>query len=155
MKSSIEEKIFFLSHLKPEHKVLEYGSGSSTLDISRLVAKLISVEHNIEWFTKMKRLLPSDITIIYKPPHYPLAFGDDGNYEQFKDYVNAPIPFALFDIIFIDGRARVGCASVCKQLGHKNTIVFIHDFDRLEYQPALEYLELIEQVGTMAKFKIK
>ena len=60
-----------------------------------------------------------------------------------------------FDIILIDGRARVSCSSICNKLSHDNTIIFIHDFDRPEYQEALNYLELIIQVGTMAKFKIK
>jgi hypothetical protein len=57
-------------------------------------------------------------------------------------------------VIFIDGRARVGCASICKKLGHKDTIVFIHDFERPEYQEALKYLELISVVDKMAKLKI-
>ena len=32
------------------------------------------------------------------------------------------------DIILIDGRARVACASKCHLLGHKDTLVFFHDF---------------------------
>ena len=40
-------------------------------------------------------------------------------------------------------------------MAHDNTIIFIHDFHREEYQEALNYLELIGQVGTMAKFKLK
>jgi hypothetical protein len=38
---------------------------------------------------------------------------------------------------------------------HSNTIIFIHDFNRNEYQEVLNYLELTDQVGTMAKFKLK
>ena len=73
----------------------------------------------------------------------------------FKDYIESPIEYGPFDIILIDGRARVSCSSICKLLSHENTIIFIHDFHRPEYQEALKYLELIDSVKTMSKFKLK
>ena len=76
-------------------------------------------------------------------------------YDEFKDYIESPIEYGPFDIILIDGRARVSCSSICKLLSHENTIIFIHDFHRPEYQEALKYLELIDSVKTMSKFKLK
>ena len=61
-------------------------------------------------------------------------------------------------MIVIDGRARVGCASVCRLLGHSKTNIFIHDYtypDGRDYTGALDYLEYIDAHGTMARFKIK
>jgi len=155
MFGSPEEKEFLLSNLNSHHKVLEYGSGSSTNEIAGIVGEIISIEHNVSWFEKVKLKLPKNASIFYKPPSPPLKKWDEGTFEQFKEYIEYPIRFAPFDIVFIDGRARVGCASVCNKLGDENTVVFIHDFDRVAYHKALDYLELIDQVGTMAKFKIK
>ena len=153
--TSKEEK-FFLSFLKKTDLVLEYGSGESTKQIADLVKKVLSIEHQEDWFNKIKSELPSNAEVILKKPltKY-IEEGNDGTYDQFKDYAEYPISHGPFDVILIDGRARVYCASICKKLGHKNTIVFIHDFTRQEYQESLNYLEIIDYCDSMYKFKIK
>jgi len=148
-----KEGEFLLSHLNQKQKVLEYGCGDSTTIIARKVKELITIEHNAIWFYRMRDAI--NLTIILKEPAYPVRPPDDGNYEQFKDYIEEPLKHAPFDLIYIDGRARVSCASICSKLGHKDTLIFIHDFERPEYQLALKYLKLIKQVERMAKFKIK
>jgi len=153
--SSLEEE-FFMSHIDSEKNVLEYGSGHSTIQIGNACKTIISVEHQLAWFNRIKTLVSDNCTLIFKQPNLPYSEGAHcGTYEEFKDYVEAPLTYAPFDVILIDGRARVACSSICNKLGHKDTIVFIHDFDRIEYQTALEYLELIKVVENMAKFKIK
>ena len=152
------EKLFFISHINQDSKILEYGSGESTLEIAKIAKSIVSVEHQPLWYSKTINLLSNNTNckLLLKPPDKPYVEGGHcGTYDQFKNYVNAPISYAPYDIILIDGRARVACASKTKDLGINTTIVFIHDFDRPEYQEALRYLELIETVGTMAKFKIK
>ena len=63
----------------------------------------------------------------------------------------------MFDVIFIDGRARIECAKICNEISHENTIIFIHDFrSRYEnYKLVLDHLTLISEVEDMAMFKIK
>jgi len=117
-----KEGEFLLSHLDEEQKVLEYGSGNSTPRIAIRVHKLISIEHNPEWFNNI--WIQTNTTVILKEPKYPVIKPDDGTYEQFKDYIEEPLKYAPFDLIYIDGRARVGCASICSKLGHKDTLVF-------------------------------
>lgn len=168
MVNNVQEQAFFLKHLKPDMNVLEYGSGLSTLAIGALVNKLVSVENNEEWFNKVHPTVKHNTTLLFAPANRePSPAYDDGTYEDFKSYVEAPLLYLdkvpkPFDVIFIDGRARVACASVCAQLGHKDTLVFIHDFNhpeekwrRPEYFEAEKYLERIEGVFTMWKFKIK
>lgn len=158
-----EEEDFFLSHLKPEMRVLEYGSGSSTKAIAARVKEVVSIEHDLRWYNKMVAEMPANVTYVYVQPNSePGPAYDDGTYEDFKDYVNYPLSQGRFDLIFIDGRARVACAEVCKNLGHSETLVFIHDYNhpkeqyrRTEYFKAEEYLERQEGVFTMWKFKIK
>jgi protein O-GlcNAc transferase len=156
MFASKNEEIFFMDHLKEHHKVLEYGSGNSTIEISKKVKEVISIEHQESWFNNISQQVSDNCKIILKSPnlHYTEG-GHCGTYEEFKDYVDSPIGLGPFDIILIDGRARVWCASIAEKVSHKDTIIFVHDFDREEYQPILNYLELIERVENMAKFKVK
>ena len=151
-----EEENFFMSHIDETKKVLEYGSGASTIQISKKCKSIVSVEHQEGWYNKLKLELPSNAEILFRAPSLPYTEGRHcGTYEEFKDCIEAPLQQAPFDVILIDGRARVSCASICKQLSHENTVIFIHDFERQEYQEALNYLTLVERVGNMAKFKNK
>ena len=150
------EEDFFLMNVKNTDIVLEYGSGESTIQISKKCKTIISIEHQKGWYDMNVNKLPSNCELILREPNLPYVEGGHcGTYDEFKSYIEAPIDKGPFDIIFIDGRARVSCASICKKISHDNTIIFIHDFHREEYQEALNYLELIDQVGTMAKFKLK
>ena len=162
----IEEK-FFKDHLDKTHKVLEWGSGVSTPQIADQVDFLVSIEHNTEWYEKIKNNMEvsqksyDNCKYLLRPPSES-GSGENSRgknyYIDFKEYVDAPLDYGPFDIILIDGRARVACASKCSLLGHKDTIVFIHDFTlpgREYYGESLEYLEHIETANTMAKFKIK
>jgi len=49
-----------------------------------------------------------------------------------------------FDFIFIDGRRRVECAFVAMLLCHQQSIVAMHDYRRIRYQPILALFEIIE-----------
>lgn len=150
------EEEFFFNEINENSKVLEYGSGVSTTEIANKCKTILSIEHQENWYNKMKNEIPNNCELIFKNPDLPYIEGSDcGTYEEFKSYIEAPINNGPFDVILIDGRARVSCASICHKMSHENTIVFIHDYHREEYQEALNYLELINQVGTMAKFKVK
>jgi hypothetical protein len=150
-----EEENFFMSHIDESKKVLEYGSGMSTIQISRKCKSIVSVEHQENWYNKIKIELPNNAEILFRKPNLPYEGPHCGTYEEFKDYVEAPLQQAPFDIILIDGRARVSCASIVKELSHPDTIIFIHDFERQEYQEVLNFLTLTNRVGNMAKFKNK
>ena len=141
MFTTTEESAFFFAEIDQNKKVLEYGSGQSTIEISGKCRSVVSVEHQEDWYNKTLRIIPSNCELMLKKPTL--------------HYVEAPLSKGPFDIILIDGRARVACASICKSLGHKDTIVFIHDFERPEYQEALTHLEQVAIAGRMAKFKIK
>lgn len=150
------EKKFFLSHLNQTQKILEYGSGESTLEIAKLVKEVISIEHQESWFDYLLPKIPTNCRLYLQKPNLNyIEGGHCGTYEEFENYVNKGLEFAPYDIILIDGRARVACSSICRQLGHENTIVFVHDFERVEYQECLKYLNIVDSVERMSKFSIK
>jgi hypothetical protein len=156
MFASINEENFFFTHLKDDFRVLEYGSGSSTEQISKKVKEIISIEHQEDWFNKLNEKKLDNCRLILKKPNLPYTEGiTDGTYEEFKNYIESPLDYGLFDIILIDGRARVSCADFAKKISHKKTLIFVHDFNRQEYQEINNLLEHVQTVETMAKFKIK
>ena len=158
-----EESIFLLSNIEKDHRVLEYGSGYSTLEISKNCKFILSIEHDEEWY-KIVSNMSSDfknINLVLKKPNLPYIEGkfNCGKYKEFKDYINAPFEYEKFDLVFIDGRARVECSKYVNNFINDGAFIFVHDFSsRLNnhnYKKMYKYLELIESVGDMSKFKIK
>jgi len=163
MHASKNEEKFFMGHLKNHHVVLEYGSGASTIEIAKIVKKIISIEHDVDFFKQIKINMPENASLFLIKPNkiYIEGSSDDGSYDQFKDYVNYPLNMGPFDIIFIDGRARTSCSRICHLMTHENSLIFIHDFyippiaNRGSYLNALNYLTIMDHCETMYKFKIK
>lgn len=161
-----DEEDFFISNLTKTDNVLEWGSGKSTNHIAAHCKHLCSIENNHTYFTDLAKDLSPNVHLEYVPENKSPKPGHDGTKEDFKDYVERAKylanRFGKFDVIFIDGRARVACAEICAEIGHKDTLVFIHDYNhpdkkylREEYYPAENYLERLGGEFTMWKFKIK
>lgn len=117
---------FLAGNLKTGDRVFEYGSGGSTLFLASLGVELVSIEHDEGWYNKVSNSLVNSglPTVDYRfvPP------GDGecripGRYKSsvplyknanFANYVNTIMDFpdGWFDMLIIDGRARVDCARV-------------------------------------------
>ena len=122
---------FFEKKLKLHMKVFEYGSGNSTLWLSKRVAKVVSCEHNLVWYNTMNKKIPSNVEYIYSELIY------DGEYSKvIKRYHNN------FDIIFIDGRDRVNCIKNSLGALKNNGIFIIDDSERDAYREGFQYLLL-------------
>jgi hypothetical protein len=164
-----KEEEYFFSHLNTSQNVLEYGSGESTSQIANRVNSVLSVEHDLHWHEKVEKTLPKNAKVVHVATKYPHdhqkepIHNADGNPDNFQDYVNYPLTLdKKFDLILIDGRCRAACAKVCTQIAHDDTIIFIHDFSippispsRKSYLKALDYLDIVDNCGTLYKFSIK
>ena len=79
--------------------------------------------------------------------------------QQFETYIKKPLELGKFDLIFIDGRARIECAKICKDISHKDTLIFIHDYrgryDVENYKEIENYLNFISEINNLAFFSIK
>lgn len=156
MMMSQNERQILIKNINKDHLVLEYGSGASTLEIAKLCKHVTSIEHNLQWYNKVKAEKPDNCDLILAEPDLPYIEGrHDGTYEEFKTYVNSSLNKGLFDIILIDGRARVACASIMKKVAKKDSLIFIHDFERPEYKDALNYLEIISLCERMVVTRLK
>ena len=120
--------------------VFEWGSGISTVWYAQKVKSLIAIEHDEEWYRKeidwlQKRNL-TNIDLQYIPPHN----------DSFQNYSQAILEYDdnFFDVVAVDGRARVACI---KQAINKVKIggyLILDDSHRTRYQPAFDLLTNFE-----------
>ena len=123
--------ISFLSErLNQDLLIFEYGSGNSTLYYSKIVKKVIAVEHNKEWYEKIKSKLSENSEIIFVNLDY------GGVYCQTIKSTNQK-----FDIIIIDAEDRVNCIKNCLNNINENGIIILDDSEREEYSAGIEFLK--------------
>ncbi len=140
----------YIKQLKPR-SVFEWGSGESTLFFYDLGIKpIISVEHDSEWYLEIDSRLDKqgiwnvDYHLIsYErgaigsnpadPTHYKSASTQLGEV-NFKSYASFIDKFGKFDLILIDGMARVSClAHAYSHVADGGCIVLDNTGDRPYY----------------------
>jgi len=109
------------SYLRPSMSVFEWGSGGSTLFFARRVARVVSVEYDAVWCEAVAARLRAQglgNALVQLLPPEP---GNDGALYRssavefvgmsFRRYVHSVLdyPDGSFDVILVDGRARLGC----------------------------------------------
>ena len=121
----VREKISKIRNLR----VFEWGSGNSTLFWSKYAIKVVAIEHDKEWYEKVKKIISDNV----KLRHIELKY--DGDYcRAINDEDD------LFDIICIDGRDRTRCAHNCLSKLKNDGIVIFDNSDRNEYKDGYDYL---------------
>lgn len=126
--------------------VLEWGSGGSTLYFSRLLpsgSRWFTLEHHPIWAERVRRKIVREhldhVTLVHVPTNHVHEKGSgDGTEATFHDYVHYPETMAMaFDLIIVDGRARVPCANVGWKLLEPDGLLVLHDAQRAYYHPLL------------------
>lgn len=124
--------LFFLSGaLKPGMRVFEYGTGGSTLFFLDREALVFSVEHDEDWLSSVSDAVMASTRSAWtpqlraaEPPHMQRTgsyFGSppcdyhtsdvrwaDHSFRAYTETI-CDFPDAHFDIVLVDGRARVSC----------------------------------------------
>ena len=88
---TIDEQLFLKSKLNENQKVLEWGCGSSTIDISKIVKEVHSIEHNMAWYNNIieQLLNNSNVTLhLCEPDVEYIEGGHCGTFQQFETYMN-------------------------------------------------------------------
>jgi len=122
--------IYFISKkIKNEMIVFEYGSGNSTLWWSRSVSKVISCEHDLQYFNSLKKRIASNVEYIYCKLEYA------GDYSKIiRSFSNC------FDIIIIDGRDRINCVKNSLEALKYDGIIIWDNSDRSRYEKGYSFL---------------
>jgi hypothetical protein len=109
--------------------VFEFGSGGSTAWWANHVKNVVSVEHDRDWYEKVKSLQNSNVRI----SHVALSYG--GKYSNStRDHSEH------FDIIVIDGRDRVNCIRNSVDSLTPAGVMILDNSDRIDYIAGIEFL---------------
>lgn len=120
---------FLENRLNKEMSIFEFGSGNSTLWWSQRVKNVVSVDHDLQWYSHLKNLIPANVEYL----HYEMKPG--GEYSKsVKNYENT------FDIIAIDGRDRVNCVKNSISALKPDGIVIWDNSDREKYRDGYAFL---------------
>jgi len=113
-----------LDALPPNGRMLEWGSGGSTLWFRARLKEgqeLVTVEHNKEWASKIDGTMLHEMDV-------PLGKTDDDP--------NAMCPYVeckglgMFDVILVDGVLRNACLKKAPTILNKGGSIFLHDSQR-------------------------
>lgn len=120
---------FLKNRIHKEMSVFEYGCGGSTIWWASRVKEVISIEHDKDWYQKVKLRVPGNVII----NHIKLEYG--GAYSkkitEFKD---------KFDIVVLDGRDRVNCAINSLGSLKSDGIIIWDNSDLKEYEKGYQFL---------------
>jgi precorrin-6B methylase 2 len=156
-------KIWLDKILQPSMVVYEFGSGVSTIYLSTKVKTIISIEHEKEWFDLTKnelkkkgisnyeyRLIEPEklneensfrIKNVYRSN---LAKFSNSHFKKYIESINA-YPDKYFDLIFIDGRARIGCILQSLEKIKPGGFLVLDDSNEKKYKIAEKILKRYEK----------
>lgn len=149
-------------------RILEFGSGGSTVAASRITgAEAISVESDKAWCDMMRDWFKehppiAKLDLIHADIGPTREWGypkTDTHWRQYPDYPFAPWlkhPEFQPDVVLIDGRFRVGCFIATLLSIKKSCTILFDDYeDRPAYHVVEEFSPVVERAGRMTKFRVK
>jgi hypothetical protein len=121
--------------LRPVDRVFEFGSGNSTLWFAQRVKAVVSVEHDPTWAARVRARLPANAELLVRadPGPEPTAPEGDAYVSALSESAKAP-----YDVIVVDGRARVSCMAAALQCVVPDGLVVLDNADRPSLRPAHE-----------------
>lgn len=145
-------------HLTRDMRVFEYGAGGSTLFLAARAGSVISIEHNPEWHRRVTQALRADerdhcecrlvehaqtaapdvgsAPVSYYSQRFPTSTGD---FELYVKTIDG-YPDDWFDLVLVDGRARMACVWHARQKIKPGGYLMLDDAERPEYLPAGDML---------------
>lgn len=107
-------------------RVLEFGSGASTLWLNSRFDDVLSIEHDPVWFAKV-----TNGRILLRDPEGDRFHGAVGS-----PYLEAGKVGAPWDVVLVDGMSRVTCVELIDDFLGDGGLVVVDDTDMPELQPA-------------------
>lgn len=163
--NEIDEVVGQIESMPDNGLMVEWGSGGSTikwLESMKADQRLITIEHNIQWYNKVNDYLKTrdDIknraSYIYRPELFNFRHGYARVEEELAhgldDYFIPDTAKGLLDadIFFVDGIGRATTALLMKFMSTKpDPVIYIHDYYGREewYSWATQFFSKKEKVG--------
>ena len=150
-------------YIKDKNKVLEWGSGTSTIYFSKIVKQFVSIEHNQGWYDYVSSQIADNVEYYYVAPH---GFKNDEELDKNApdllcrandpvlvdgithwktrdgfdwhcgiDYIRKPLELEHrnYDAVIVDGRCRVFCAYIAQYLIKDGGYLIFDDFNPRQY----------------------
>ena len=145
--------------------IVEWGSGGSTVFIAThkpLGASLISVEHDREWYDKVKKEI-EDIPFVeycFAPPDDPtwqeFATIKEEDPEHLAYYINTPGDISNVDVFLVDGVARTTILQRIAREAKDSALILLHDCEREDwYRDGTKLYDVVERKDRLACMKRK
>jgi hypothetical protein len=140
---------FLGQRLSGDQLLLEYGAGGSTTWFGRHVGRVISVEHDAQWFNEVKSQVPPNAAVQLceltpEGEFLDLVFRPLGEPTDYALSV-ATLPPRPPDVIVIDGVDRLNCVAVALNHAAPTGVIVV---DNLEYeQPFAPAVQLLRDAG--------
>lgn len=147
---------FLNGWLKKEHRVLEYGGGSSSIYFARRAGEVVTVEHHAGWFANISKVISGKGLTNWKGQLFPSEEGtphgsdiaDPSHYvsddveskgKNYRAYAMAiaQFPDAYFDVVLVDGRSRPSCMQHSIPKIKRGGLLILDNSDRSYYHTAL------------------
>lgn len=153
-KEEVGQLLTILHDLQPR-LCLEWGSGGSTralLEVRPPIERLVSIEHNREWYDRVAAAVRDPrLELHHLPPKEPApprtllnrkmqAWDARAEHEPaiLADYVAFPATLGIhFDFVLVDGRARRFCLKTGWELLRPGGALVLHDAQRTDYHEVL------------------
>ncbi len=130
-------------------RVLEWGIGGSTVELSKHAGEWIGLEtspkwaHSVALAARNATIICFDQGIPTDPEH---IYQDELKKLPLNEYVDWPKANGVFDIIIVDGRKRARCMEVARSVLADGGTIFLHDAIRTYYWDACVGLNKIVHV---------
>jgi len=124
-------------------RVFEFGSGGSTRWLTGLGASVISIEHDESWYRTVSQSVPAAAEVKLIRPSAHGTIGSPVMAGFFDEYIAsiAEYPAESFDLVIVDGRARVACGLAAIPQVKPGGLLLLDDSQRPRYRPLVERLQ--------------
>lgn len=126
---------FLKERIKKEHKVLEYGSGASTLFFAKEADSVVSIEYDEKWYLKVQNSLKEtgyeNVDLHFAPI--------EKGYTTLQNFTREN---EVFEIVVIDGRKRVETAKKSLKVLAKDGVIILDDSERIRYKEIFDFYQV-------------
>ena len=144
-----DEIVDLVSYITKDTEMLEIGGGNSTIFLSKLVKRLVTIEHDLKWSKSITESLKNlnvnwELHVIEPnwPQLHPFYPAENGQFTNSVNFIST-LSDNQFDVVLIDGRDRVKSTLASIPKLKVGGILLIHDFwNREKYHTLLNTPEL-------------
>jgi predicted O-methyltransferase YrrM len=127
--------------LRATDVVFEFGAGSSTLWYGQRVAKVIAVEHDPAWFSRLANVAPANVELeLCQPAPEEVEKLEPGSAVSAYVGVIKRYRARFFDVVVVDGMERLTCVRSALPHLKDDGLLILDNSDRPDYRPAIDYL---------------